>query len=316
MLARGADRPALGDPMRLPAFVRALRPHQWSKNIFVLAALVFAYGDQQLGFSIDSTVLMRTAFAVFAFCFGSSAIYLVNDVMDVESDRAHPTKCKRPIAAGEISVPTAWMLAALCASGALALAWRAGDGAFSVLAIVAAYMTMNLAYSVKLKHVLLVDAFCIATGFIFRVLGGGLAVGSGVSHWLLLCTLFLALFLALNKRKAEIALLGDDRESHRKILAQYTTGFLDQMVSVLASCTIICYAMYTVDAETTAKFGSDNMMWTVPFVVFGVGRYMHLVDAHAKGGSPTRILLGGDGVFLANALGWLAVVVAVVVFKV
>lgn len=299
-----------------PAPLRALRPHQWSKNLFVLAALAFAYGDQRSGAAVDSGDLLRTVWAFLAFCFGSSAIYLVNDVMDVESDRAHPTKRNRPIAAGEISIPTAWGLAVACAAAALGLAAGAGDFTLSVVWIVGAYMLMNLAYSVKLKHVMLVDAFCIATGFLFRVVAGGRAAQAEISHWLVLCTLFLALFLALNKRRAEIALLGDDKSSHRAILDEYTTGFLDQMTSVLAACTIICYAMYTVDEATIEKFGgSDHMMWTVPFVVFGVGRYLYIVDAHQKGGSPTRILLGGDTVFLINALLWLATVVGVVVFR-
>jgi 4-hydroxybenzoate polyprenyltransferase len=305
--------------MRLPAFVRALRPHQWSKNLFVLAALGFAYGDERLGETPGAESLVHTLYAFFAFCLGSSSIYLVNDVLDVESDRAHPTKRRRPIASGEISIGAAWAMASVCAASALGLARLAsasGGAGIDVLLIVAAYMVMNLAYSVKLKHVLLVDAFCIATGFIFRVVAGGKAAGTEISHWLVLCTLFLALFLALNKRRAEIALLGDDREAHRKILAQYTTGFLDQIVSVLAACTIICYAMYTVDDQTLAKFGEDtHMIWTVPFVVFGVGRYLYLVDAHRQGGSPTRILLGGDGPFLVNGLLWLAAVAAVVVFK-
>lgn len=301
--------------MALPAPIRALRPQQWSKNIFVLAALAFAYGDRRAGAQMDAADLGHTLWAFAAFCLGSSAIYLVNDVMDVESDRAHPTKRHRPIASGELSVPTAKLLALGCAVGALLAALAAGSFGMAVCWIVLGYMAMNLAYSVKLKHVLLVDAFCIATGFLLRVLAGGRASGAEISHWLLLCTLFLALFLALNKRRAEIALLGDDKRSHRAILDEYTTGFLDQMTAVLAACTIICYAMYTVDEETLAKFGSDSLVWTVPFVVFGVGRYMYIVDARGSGGSPTRILLGGDGPFLANALLWLVVVAGVVVFR-
>ncbi len=303
--------------MRLPAALRALRPHQWSKNLFVLAALAFAFGDERAGYEPVASDLLHTLAAFFAFCLGSSSIYLVNDVVDVEGDRVHPEKRKRPIAAGEIAIGTALALAGVCATGALALAWIAGNGALGVLAIVAGYMALNLVYSLKLKHVLLVDAFCIAAGFLLRVQGGGLASRAEISHWLLLCTLFLALFLALNKRRAEIVLLGDDKRAHRAILDEYTTGFLDQMTSVLAACTIICYAMYTVDQETLAKFGEDSkLVWTVPFVVFGVGRYMYLVDAHAKGENPTRILLGGDTIFLVNGLLWLAVVVGAVVFHI
>ncbi len=300
--------------MKLPAPIRTLRPHQWSKNLFVLAALGFAYGDRSgaAGSGVDLIDLKRTLFAFAAFCLGSSAIYLINDVMDVESDRKHPTKRNRPIPAGEISIPFAIFLSVACAAGSLALAFFAGHGSLQVMGIVGGYMALNLAYSIKLKQLLLVDAFCIATGFIFRVQAGGLAADTEVSHWLLLCTLFLALFLALNKRRAEIALLGEDRASHRAILREYTSGFLDQIVSVLASCTILCYAMYTVDEQTVAKFGGENyLLWTVPFVVFGIGRYLFIVDAHRGGGSPTKILLGGDIPFLVNGLLWFAAVAAI-----
>jgi 4-hydroxybenzoate polyprenyltransferase len=177
-------------------------------------------------------------------------------------------------------------------------------------------MVLNLAYSLKLKHIVIVDAFCIAAGFLFRVKAGGISAGAQISHWLMLCTLFLALFLALCKRRAETDLLGDDRGEHRAILVEYTTGFLDQMVTVLAACTILTYTMYTVSEETAAKFGRDhNMVWTVPFVVFGLARYMLLVQTQKGGGSPTRVLLGGDALFLVNSLGWVATLAWVVLTR-
>jgi 4-hydroxybenzoate polyprenyltransferase len=173
-------------------------------------------------------------------------------------------------------------------------------------------VTINLAYSYGLKHVALVDAFCIASGFLLRVVAGGSAAGIHISHWLLLCTLFLALFLALNKRRGEITLLGDGRGEHRAILEQYTLGFLDQMVTVLAACTIVCYTMYTVDDVTAAKFGEGNrLIWTVPFVVFGVGRYMLLAQTGHSTGNPTRVFLGGDTIFALNTLAWFGMVGAV-----
>ncbi len=289
--------------MKPTALVRALRPHQWVKNVFVLAALFFSAGEQgSLG--ADLGAVGRTLLALLAFCLGSSAIYLVNDVLDVESDRAHPTKRKRPIAAGEVSIRAALVLSAACVTGALALGWFAGGRPPGVAAVVLGYMLLNLAYSLRLKHVVLLDAFCIAGGFILRVLAGGLAAGAQVSHWLFLCTLFLALFLALAKRRAESDLLGDARAGHRATLGEYDRGFLDQMVTVLAATTILCYAMYTVDEGTIRRFGSDRLIWTVPFVVFGLGRYMLLVQTQRGGGSPTRILLGADGPFLVNALLW------------
>ena len=190
------------------ALIRAMRPHQWSKNVFVLAALGFAWGDRQLADYHVEEHLPYVLFALAAFCLGSSAIYLVNDVMDVENDRQHPEKKNRPIAAGEVSVSAAIVASLVCAASAIALALAAGDGGVGVAVVVGAYMAMNLAYSIKLKHVVLVDAFCIAGGFLFRVKAGGIAAQADVSHWLALCTLFLALFLALNKRRAEITKLG------------------------------------------------------------------------------------------------------------
>jgi len=170
-------------------------------------------------------------------------------------------------------------------------------------------MALNLAYSVKLKHVVLVDAFCIAAGFLLRLAAGGVAAEVEISRWAFLCTLFLALFLALCKRRAEIDLLGEDRANHRAILREYTTGFLDQMITVLAATTIVCYTMYTVAPETTGKFGGHNrLIYSVPFVVFGLARYLLLVQTQKGGGNPTRVLLGGDALFLLNALGWLAAV--------
>jgi 4-hydroxybenzoate polyprenyltransferase len=296
------------------ALVLALRPQQWVKNVFVLAALVFARGERGGWIEGDYSDIRRTLFAFFAFCLGSSAVYLVNDVADVESDRKHPTKKNRPIASGALSIPLAIVAAIGCATGALALAHFASVEAESVTWVVAAYVLLNLAYSFRLKHVVLVDAFCIAGGFLLRVYAGGLAAGAFVSHWLMLCTLFLSLFLALCKRRAESDLLGEGRGEHRAILLEYNAAFLDQMVTVVAACTIITYSMYTVSDDTARKFGaSHSLIWTVPFVVFGLARYMLLVHRREGGGSPTRILLGGDLLFGLDVLAW-AATVAVVLF--
>ncbi|MFT7484441.1 MAG: 4-hydroxybenzoate polyprenyltransferase [Candidatus Paceibacteria bacterium] len=293
--------------MNPSAILRAMRPHQWVKNVFVLAALLFAGGG---GLVVTQAVVVSTLLAVAAFCLGSSTIYLVNDIMDVDEDRRHPEKCKRPIAAGELSIRAAWLAAAGCFAGSVCFAVICGGEPISLLWIVLAYVTLNFAYSIKLKHVVLVDAFCIAAGFLFRVQGGALAVGVPVSHWLFLCTLFLSLFLALCKRKAETDLLGEGAGSHRKILREYNPAFLDQMVTLLASCTIIAYTMYTVSDDTKLKFGDNHVLvWTVPFVVFGLGRYLLLVQTQKGGGSPTKVLLGGDLAFAINGLAWLAVVV-------
>lgn len=287
----------------LPAFLRAMRPHQWVKNVFVLAAFGFSVGDRSIGFSSEAAVSAVLAF--FAFSFGASAIYLVNDIMDVEADRLHPTKCRRPIAAGELAVGSAWALSALLALAAVGLAALANSSSLALCGVIFGYMTMNLLYSFKLKHIVIVDVFCIATGFLLRVAGGGLAIGVAVSHWLLLCTLFLALFLGFNKRRAELAAAGENAPETRASLSGYNLGWLDHIVTMIAACTIVCYALYTVDTETTTKFvGGAHLVWSVPFVVFAILRYMHLVMGGGHGESPTRILLGGDRWFLACLVGW------------
>lgn len=289
------------------ALLRALRPEQWSKNVFVLAPLVFALGDRRLPLHPGRQELWRTLLAFAAFCLIASTVYLLNDAQDVESDRRHPTKRNRPIASGAVSVPQALVLAVFCCAGGLVLGWLAGGRSASLMGILVAYLVLNLAYSYRLKRVVLLDAFCIAAGFLMRVSVGGSAANAPISQWLFLCTLFLSLFLALNKRRAELVLLGAEGAAHRASLSEYTIGFVDQMVSVLAACTVVCYTMYTVGEDTAAKFGDSRLMWTVPFVVFGIGRYMVLVQS-GGGGNPTRVLLGGDVWFAVNVLGWAATV--------
>lgn len=293
--------------------LKALRPHQWVKNVVVPAALVFSLAEKaRAGLSIfdSSDQVLRVLAATAALCLGSSAIYLINDVLDVESDRRHPTKRRRPIAAGELPIPVALGASALCVAVSLALGWAASTPAGNVAAVVGGYLLLNLLYSVRLKHVVIVDAFCIAAGFLLRVLAGGLAAQAPLSQWLVLCMLFLALFLALCKRRAEIDLLGEERGVHRKILLEYTPAFLDQSVVVLAACTIVNYTMYTVAPDTAMKFGEGHgLIYTVPFVVFGLFRYLLLVQTQRGGGSPTRVLLGGDTTFVLNCLAYVATVV-------
>lgn len=298
--------------MSFLAHLRALRPQQWSKNVFVLAAIPFAWGDRTLvAAGRDWSQVAGSVLAIaLAFCLGSSAIYLLNDILDVDSDRRHPEKRRRPIAAGQVSIPVAWSLSILCAAAALCTAALLAAAALPLLAT---YMGLNLAYSLWLKRVVLVDAFCIAAGFLLRVLAGGSAANIDISRWLLLCTLFLALFLALNKRRSEISLLGGDSAGHRAILAEYSLPLLDRLVTILAACAILSYALYTIDAATAEKYGRDNgLVWSVPCVVFGISRYLLLVEKGHQGGNPTRVFLGGDRAFLINTLAWLALVLAAI----
>lgn len=294
--------------MSAAALLRAMRPHQWTKNLFVLAALVFAAGDRRAGEGLAREHGLAALCAFLAFCLASSAVYLLNDIVDVEKDRAHPEKRHRPIASGALSIPVAAAASLAAFSGALLLAWAAAGGRITA-SLVLAYGLLNVLYSLRLKRIVLVDAFCIASGFLLRLAAGGHAAHAEVSRWAFLCTLFLALFLALNKRRAELALLGEGSAATRPSLQQYSVPFLDQMVSVLAACTIVAYTMYTVDPDTAAKFGGGNaLFWSVPFVAFGIGRYMVLVQSGRGGENPARILLGGDGWFLANVGLWALVV--------
>lgn len=294
--------------MKLPAPLRTLRPQQWSKNLFVLAAAAFALGD--VGLDVPREALVNVALAFSAFCLTASSIYVLNDILDREGDREHPEKRFRPIAAGEIAVGTAAALGVACAIGGLALAWQAG-----VFPILLAYAINNVFYSKWLKHMVLVDVFSIAAGFLLRVLAGGQAAGIGLSHWLLLCTLLLALFLACAKRRSELALLGADAAKHRLALAGYSLPFVDQLVTLFAAATVLSYALWTIDPETVAKFEGTGLFWSVPSVIFGIGRYLHLMHTSSLGGTPTKVLLGADRAFLVNLLLWAAVVGGVLTGK-
>lgn len=266
----------------LPAWVRALRPHQWVKNGFVLAPLIFA---RRL---TDPASVLAALAAAAAFSAVASAIYLVNDVEDVERDRRHPTKRDRPIAAGQLSVRSALAIAGVL--GVLGLALAAWATTPAALATVAVYGAVNLAYSLRLKHIALLDVFIIALGFLLRVITGALAMGAGISPWLVVCTFFVALFMAFGKRRAELIELGDGAADHRAALQGYDATLLDQSLAALAAMTVMSYALYTIDAAVIHRLGTDALVLTVPLVLFGVLRYLTQIHA-GLGGSPTRLVL-------------------------
>lgn len=262
--------------------LRAMRPHQWIKNAFVFAALVFSRNLTNLDLVIRS-LLVFAAFSLVA-----SSIYLINDVADYDRDRIHPKKSKRPIAAGKVSKRTAVMMAIAIAPIGLGLAWWLNTPTGIVVSI---YAVLNLSYSFGLKHLVLLDVFIIALGFLFRVTSGAFAIEVGISPWLLICTFFIALFLAFCKRRHELVSLGEEAAQHRGILGQYSTVFLDKMISALASMTVMSYALYTIDAGVISRLGTDGLVLTVPLVLFGVFRYLYLVHLQQKGGSPTEVVL-------------------------
>ena len=287
-------------------YLLALRPHQWVKNIFVLAALVFSKR-----FMEGSTYVLDALQMVFAFSLAASSIYLVNDISDYERDRVHPKKRLRPIASGRISRVGAGILALCVAPISWWLSWDLDPACLWVILV---YTVMNLGYSFKLKHVVLLDVFIIALGFLLRVTAGAFAIKAKVSPWLILCTFFVALFLAFCKRRNELVSLGDAAASHRGILASYSVVFIDKMVSALASLTIMSYALYTIDPGVVKRLETDGLILTLPVVLFGVFRYLFLVHQKQKGGSPTEVMLKDRSIQLIGIL-YLGISIASIYFK-
>ena len=252
--------------------------------------------------------LLRSLLAFALFCALSGAIYLLNDVTDVERDRLHPTKRLRPVASGDLGVRAATAIAAALGLAAVAGSWLLGP---AFLACAGSYLALNLLYSFRLKEVVIVDVLSVSLGFVIRAVAGGAAIGVAVSDWLLICTLLLALFLSLSKRRHELTSLSGAATGHRAILAEYSPYLLDQMVGVVSASCLMAYAFYTTAEETREKFQTDRLAWTIPFVLYGIFRYLYLVHQKEKGGSPTDVLLTDRPLLVAVAL-WALAVVAIV----
>jgi 4-hydroxybenzoate polyprenyltransferase len=284
------------------AYVELARPSQWVKNGFVLVGLLFGHGWN------DPQALSGALAALGAFCLVSSAVYALNDVLDREADRVHPHKQRRPVADGRIAPGAALAFAAVLAAAGLALA---AGVSFAAAGIVAAYIALNVAYSMGLKHVALLDVFIIAAGFMLRILAGTTGIGIEPSRWLLLCGLMVTLLLGFAKRRAELASLETDTgdgthpATQRRSLASYSLELLDRMIAVTAAGALIAYALYTVDARTVELHGTDKLVLTVPFVVYGIYRNLWLLYREGGGADPSSQLLR-DPHLLAAVLGWLA----------
>lgn len=280
--------------------IRLLRPHQYIKNGFVLLGIVFSH-------QWDASTLMSASMAFIAFCAMASAVYVLNDILDVEADRQHPKKCHRPIASREISVRVAWIVLVALAIFSLILGLAVSR---LVPLLLGSYLVLNVAYSIRLKHVVILDVFIISAGFMLRILTGTLGLGISPSHWLLLCGLMLTLFLGFAKRRAELLMLessGDrSQASARRVLDDYSPVMLEQYIAVSAACTIISYSLYTVSDYTMALHGSGNLIYTVPFVVYGIFRYLFLLHHRAQGNDTARDLLT-DRHLLSTVASWFAV---------
>lgn len=293
----GPPRPSVAASLFL-----ALRPAQWTKNLIVFAALIFG---QRL---LDVEALARATVAFLAFCALSGVVYLLNDVVDREADRQHPIKRLRPIAAGHLSVGAAATSGGLLLTAALAASAWLGT-AFLVHAV--AYLLLQVAYTLGLKRQVILDVLSIALGFVVRASAGGAAIDVPVSQWLLVCTVLLALFLALAKRRHEITLLGEDAARHRAILGEYTPYLVDQMIAVVTASTLMGYAFYTVSSDTVERFGTPWLGLTLPFPLYGIFRYLYLVHRRSQGGSPTELLLADRPLLVCVAL-WGATTIALI----
>ncbi|PCH80869.1 MAG: decaprenyl-phosphate phosphoribosyltransferase [Planctomycetota bacterium] len=293
----------------MPPLLRALRPRQWSKNLVVFIGLAFS------GHASDTSLLIKAAIVFACFSMAASAIYLLNDLMDCERDRAHPLKRHRMIASGAVSSTAALTASAVLASAALLVTWTVLP---AIMPAISGYIVLQILYSVRLKHVVILDVFCIATGFLLRVLAGVWAIGVPLSPWLVVCSVEIALFLALCKRRAELFALGENT-STRPALGKYAGSGLDLMIAVVSSSCVVTYALYTLlpstllqlDVVMDSRAGQPGMVWTLPFVLYGMLRYLHLVYRQDLGQNPNRLLFT-DFPLLVSILGYLVVVTKVV----
>jgi 4-hydroxybenzoate polyprenyltransferase len=284
--------------------IKVMRPPQWIKNGFVFMPLVFS------GRLHSPEDVFRVIGMAFAFCLASSATYIMNDYLDREQDRVHPRKKHRPLASGELAtwVALVTMVLLTAASFSIALCIHSPKATFWFLL---AYLLLQLAYSLKLKDVLIVDVLTIAGGFLLRVLAGATVIGVSVSSWLILCTFSVSILLALGKRRHEAVILSNDAVSHRPVLENYSVLLLDQLLQVVTTSTLIFYCLYSVRGASASDVLSEKMMFTIPLVTYGIFRYMYLIYHKKNGGSPTALLLE-DLPLLSCTILWLAACVAII----
>ncbi len=282
------------------AIVKTARPYHWIKNLFVFAALIFARKYSQ------PDDIRHTLLAFMVFCLGASAVYFFNDLADRENDKLHPTKKDRPIPSGQLPVSIAWIIALVMLIVAVAVAIKLGVYFVSLLGV---YIILNFAYSLGLKNIVILDVMSLAFGFVIRAAAGAAAINVPISSWLLICTILLALFLGFAKRRQELVALGNDAVSHRRSLAHYSPYFLDQMIGVVTASTVIAYTFYTLSPEIKEKFGTGDLVFTVPFVLYGIFRYLYLVHQKDEGGNPTKLLFTDIPLLICVGLWAIAVIV-------
>jgi len=271
-----------------------MRPKQWVKNVFVFMGVIFGEIKDW------EAMLWLASLAALSFCFVSSAVYIFNDFIDKDYDQKHPTKKHRPIASGKIS-----MVESLLAMNSLFLIGFVIGSYVSLThqVILASYLVINIIYTTKLKHVVIIDVFCIASGFMLRILAGTIGIGIPPSKWLLLCGMMITLFLGFSKRKSEILQLKSEKGEHRRVLVDYDSGFLDGLIYITAALVIASYSLYTMSEETMRIHHTQNLIYTVPFVIFALFRYLFLTHSKESTGDPTTDLLA-DKQILASVILW------------
>ena len=283
--------------MNVGNILRIIRPHQWLKNVFVLLPLFFG------GSLLDPHDIAAALIAVMAFSFMASAIYCLNDIVDVEDDRRHPVKCRRPIASGQVSVAAAYTMMAVMVALSFASAMLLGGGAVGVAAVTGVYLVLNVAYCLWLKRFAILDVCTIAAGFVLRLFAGGLAIGTGLSDWIVLMTFLLTLFLSLAKRRDDVLRMNETGRAPRRNTIRYNLEFINQAITITAAVTIVCYVMYTVSPEVVRRTGTHYLYLTTVFVITGVLRYLQLTLVDNRSGDPTRLLLS-DRVLQAVVALW------------
>lgn len=282
--------------------VIAMRIRQWIKNLFIFAGIVFS------GKLFHFNHLLVVSIGFFLFGLATSSIYVFNDIHDLEKDKIHPVKKNRPLAAGLISVHRAYAVAIISALisliGAFALELR-------FFGIVICYLAINIAYTLKIKELVILDVMCIASGFVLRVFAGTLLSDASPSEWMIVCTITLSLFLGFSKRRQELALTGSRADNQRKVLGNYSIGFLDQMISVATASTVIAYALYAVSPQTVYRLNTRNLAFTIPFVLYGIYRYLFLMHQKKSGEDPTTEMFS-DLPLLINGILWLLIVLVII----
>lgn len=290
--------------MTLKNILITIRPKQWIKNTVVFAALIFSQNLFKLEY------LKKSLWAFFIFCGISSSIYILNDIIDIKEDQKHPLKSKRPIASGQLKINFAILVSLILALLSLILAFYLN---YYLGLIIFAYFILQVTYSRYLKHIVIIEALVIALGFVLRALAGAVVIKVVFSYWLLICTLLLALFLGFGKRRHELVLLNNTAGEHRQILREYSPYLLDQMIGVVTASTLIIYILYTTSSDVIERFGTTNLVYTSPFVLYGIFRYLYLIHKKEKGGSPTQTLLT-DKPLLLDIFLWIISIIIIIYY--